>query len=140
MTVIVPVCRVRADGLGGQDGDHVPANVRWGARAVHRCWSRPGIQTVEFVYLGGAISADWDLRSVEVTCRIQRAWACSRRYKIEIYDRPSVCLHLKMRMLKPDVMETLLYGCITWSPIKATRGYGRSTTSAPPMWLAETKA
>ena len=67
MTVIVPVCRVRADGLGGQDGDHVPANVRWGARAVHRCWSRPGIQTVEFVYLGGAISADSDLRSVEVT-------------------------------------------------------------------------
>ena len=45
---------------------------------------------VEFVYLGGAISADWDLRRVEVTRRIQRAWACFGRYEMEIYDRPSV--------------------------------------------------
>ena len=29
------------------------------------------------VCLGGAISADWDLRSVEVTRRIQRVWALS---------------------------------------------------------------
>ena len=36
-------------------------------------------QTVECVYLGGAISADWDLRSVEATRRIQRAWACFGR-------------------------------------------------------------
>ena len=51
-------------------------------------------QTVEFVYLGGAISADWDLRkSVEVTRRIQRAWACFGRCKTEIYDRPSVCVY-----------------------------------------------
>ena len=75
MTVILTVCRVRADGLGGQDGDHVPANERWGARAVHRYCSWPGVQTGEFVSLGGAISADWGLRSVEVTRRIQRAWA-----------------------------------------------------------------
>ena len=53
------VCRVRADGIGGQDGDHAPANERWGARAVYRYCSRPGVQTtVELVYLGGAISAD----------------------------------------------------------------------------------
>ena len=64
------VCRVRADGIGGQDGDHVPANERWGARTVHRYCSRPGVQTVEFVYLGGTISADWELGSVEVTRRI----------------------------------------------------------------------
>ena len=51
-------------------------------------------QPVEFVYLGGAISADWDLRkSVEVTRRIQRAWACFGRCKTEIYDRPSVCVY-----------------------------------------------
>ena len=80
-------------------------------------------QTVEFVYLGGAISADWDLRSVEVTRRIQRAWACFGRYKMEIYDRPSVHLRLKVRMLKAEVLETLLYRCVTWSPSKAD--YGR---------------
>ena len=32
-------------------------------------------QVVEFVYLGGDISAEWDLRSVEVTRQIQKAWA-----------------------------------------------------------------
>ena len=76
-------------------------------------------QTVEFAYLGGAISADWDLRSVEVTRRIPRAWACFGRYKMEIYDRLSVLFRLKVRMLKAEEMETLLSGCATWSPSKA---------------------
>ena len=70
-------------------------------------------QTVEVVYLGGAISADWDLRIIEVMRRIQRAWACFGRYKMETYDRPSVHLRLKVRMLKAEVLETLLYGCGT---------------------------
>ena len=34
---------------------------------------------------------------------------------MEIYCRPSVRLRLKVRMLKAEVLETLLYGCITWS-------------------------
>ena len=76
-------------------------------------------QTVEFVYLGGAVSADWDLRSVDVTRRIQRAWACFGQCKMEIHDRPSVRLRLMMRMLKAEVLETLLYGGVTWSPSKA---------------------
>ena len=38
---------------------------------------------------------------------------------MEIYDRPSVRLRLKVRMRKAEVMETLLYGCVTWSPSKA---------------------
>ena len=80
-------------------------------------------QTVEFVYPGGDISADMDLRSAEVTHLIQRAWACFGRYIMETYDRPSVCLRLKVRMLKPEVLNTLRYGCITWSPSKAD--YGR---------------
>ena len=42
-----------------------------------------------------------------------------RRYKVETYDRPSVRLRLKVRMLKAEVMETLLYACVTWSPSKA---------------------
>ena len=71
------------------------------------------------MYLGGAISAGWDLRSVEVMRRIQRAWACVGRYKMEIYDCPSVRLRLKMRMLKAEVMEAVIYGCVTWSPSKA---------------------
>ena len=38
---------------------------------------------------------------------------------MEMYDRPSVCLRLKVQMLNAEEMETLLYGCVTWSPSKA---------------------
>ena len=55
-------------------------------------------QTVQFVYLGGAITADRDL-SIEITRRLQRAWACFQRYKMESYDRPGVRLRLKVQLL-----------------------------------------
>ena len=115
------MCRVRADGIGGQDGDHVPTNERWGARAVHRYCSRPCVQikTVDVWCLDGAISADWDIRSVEVASRIQRTWACFGLYQMGIYDRPSVRLRLKVWMLKAEVTEALLYGYVTWSPSEA---------------------
>ena len=74
-------------------------------------------QTIEFVYLGGAITADRDL-SIEITRRFQRVWACFQRYKMEVYDRPGVRLRLKVRLLKAEVVETLLYGCMAWSPNK----------------------
>ncbi|CAN0557587.1 unnamed protein product, partial [Laminaria digitata] len=60
-------------------------------------------------------NADWTRRSVEVTRRIQRAWACFARYKMEIYDRSGVRLRLRMRMLKAEVIDSLLDGCVTWS-------------------------
>ena len=63
-------------------------------------------QTIEFVYLVRAISANRDL-SIEITRRLQRAWACFQRYKIEIYDRPGVRLRLRVRLLKAEVIETL---------------------------------
>ena len=31
-------------------------------------------------------------------------------------------LRLKVRILKAEVLETLLYGCVTWSPSKADHG------------------
>ena len=92
MTVIVTACA--AFGLTASDakteimclqtkgGGHMPFNVTAAGQVCKH--------TVEFVYLGGAISADRDLRSVEVTRRIKRVWACFGRYKMEIYDRPSV--------------------------------------------------
>ena len=70
-------------------------------------------QTIQFVYLGGATTADKDL-SIEIPRRLQRAWACFQRYKMEICDRPGVRLRLKVRLLKAEVVETLLYGCMTW--------------------------
>ena len=74
-------------------------------------------QTIQFVYLSGAITADRDI-SIEITRRLQRAWACFQGYTMEIYDRPGVRLRLKVRLLKAEVVETLLYGCMTWSPNK----------------------
>ena len=72
-------------------------------------------QIIEFVHLGGANTADRDL-SIEITRRLQRAWAYFHRYKMEIYYRPCVRLRLKVRLLKAEVVETLLYRCMTWSP------------------------
>ena len=84
--------------------------------------------SIEFVYLSGAITADRDL-SIEITRRLQRAWARFQRYKMEIYDRPDVRLRLKVRLLKAEVVETLLYGCMTWSPNKPDlTGYDGFTT------------
>ena len=106
---------VRAYGIRGKNRDNVPENQRRGkvsftinaAGQVHK-------QTIEFVYLGGAITADIDL-SIYITRSLQRAWACFQLYKMEINDRPGVRLRLKVRLLKAVVVETLLYGCMTWS-------------------------
>ena len=70
-------------------------------------------------------------------------WASFGRYKMEIYVSPGVHLRLKVRMLKAEVMETLLYGCVTWSPSKVNYNRLRKCPppEAPPMpRLAETKA
>ena len=47
---------------------------------------------------------------------IRNAWCSFRKYTLELYDRPSAPLELKIRMLRAEVLETMLYGCVTWSP------------------------
>ena len=43
-----------------------------------------------------------------------------RRYKPELYGHSKVSLlHLKARIVKSEGGETLLYGCATWTPLKA---------------------
>ena len=37
---------------------------------------------------------------------------------METYGRPGVRSRFKVRLLKAEVIETLLYGCMTWSPNK----------------------
>ena len=72
-------------------------------------------QTNEFVYLGGNVNHNADL-SIEFDRRIRNAWCSSRKYTLELYDRTSASLELKIRMLRVEVLETILYGCVTWSP------------------------
>ena len=54
--------------------------------------------------------------SIDVDRRIHNAWCSFRKYTVELYDRPSAPLELKIRMLRAEVLETMLYGCVTWSP------------------------
>ena len=72
-------------------------------------------QTTEFVHLGGNVKYNTDL-SIEVNQRIRNAWCSFRKYTLELYHRPSPPLELKIRMLRAEVVETKLYGCVTWSP------------------------
>ena len=69
----------------------------------------------DFVYLGGNVNHHADL-SIEIDRRIPNAWCRFRKYSLEMYDQPSPALELKIRMLKAEVFETMLYGCVTWSP------------------------
>ena len=62
-------------------------------------------QTNEFVYHGGNVNHNADL-SIGVDRRIRNAWCSFRKYTLE----------LRTRMLRAEVLETMLYGCITWSP------------------------
>ena len=71
-------------------------------------------QANEFVYLGGNVNHNADL-SIKVNRRIRNAWRSLRKYTLKLYDRPSAPLELKIRMLRADVLETMLYGCVTWS-------------------------
>ena len=54
--------------------------------------------------------------SIEVDRRIRNAWRSFRKYSLELYDRLSAPLKLKTRILRAKVLETIMYGCVTWSP------------------------
>ena len=70
----------------------------------------------EFVYLGGNINHNTDL-PIEVNRRIRNAWCSFRKYTLGLYGLPRAPLELKTRMLRAEVLETMLYrGCVTWSP------------------------
>ena len=62
-------------------------------------------QTNEFVYLGGNVNDNANL-SIEVDRRIRNAWCSFRKYTLELYDRQSAPLELKIQMLRAEVLET----------------------------------
>ena len=71
-------------------------------------------QTVEFVYLDGAIRESADL-DTEMKRRIGAAWASVRKYSSQLYDRRNARLSLKIRLFKAEVIEAMLYRCATWA-------------------------
>eukprot|EP00903_Cladosiphon_okamuranus_P011544 g10868.t1 len=72
-------------------------------------------QTTEFRYLGGLVTEQGDLTR-EINHRSKAAWACFKRYKTELFDRPGAPFGLKACLLKAEAAEALLYGCVTWFP------------------------
>ena len=71
-------------------------------------------QTTQLSYLGGPIDASADIMP-QIKRRVQLAWACFIRFTRKLCDMESAPLALKLRMLKAEVMDTLLYGCVTWT-------------------------
>ena len=64
------------------------------------------------VYLGGIVNHNADL-SFEVDRRVRNGWCSFWKDTLELYDRPSAPFELKTRMLRAEVLETMLYGCVT---------------------------
>ena len=69
-------------------------------------------QTTQFLYLGGLVDARPDILP-EINQRVRPGWACYSRFKRELYDMEADPFALKLRMLKAEVMEPLLYRCET---------------------------
>ena len=88
-------------------------------------------QTNEFVYVGGNVNHDDDL-SIEVDRRIRNAWCSFRKYTLELYDRPSAPLELNIRMLRAEVLETMLYGL---RHVETARVPLRHAAPSPPQVL-----
>ena len=52
---------------------------------------------------------------VEIDRRVRLMRACYSRFGQELYDMTTAPLSLKVRMLKAEVIETLLYECVRWT-------------------------
>jgi len=52
---------------------------------------------------------------VEINRRARLTWLRFEHYSTGLYDRLEANPELKVRLLKVEVLETLQYGCGTWS-------------------------
>ena len=71
-------------------------------------------QVQHFTYLKSAVIETLNM-SIKIARRTRACWMRIRRYLHEICDQPKVALSLKTRMVKAGAIETLLYGCNTWT-------------------------
>ena len=66
--------------------------------------------------------------SDEIDRRIRAGWMGFKRYNRELYDLPKASLvPLKARMVRSEVVKALLYGCVTWTPLKCHYAKLRTT-------------
>ena len=89
-------------------------------------------QTAQFRYLGGLVNEDGELTQ-EINHRSRAAWSCIMSISRELFDRPRAPWRLKVRLLRAEAMEALLYGCMTWAsprPLPVTEEDTPPTTPA----------
>ena len=100
--------------IGGQDRDHIFTREGDASTTIFSVETGGQVhnQTNEIVYLGGSVNHTSDL-FIEVDRRIRNAWCGFRKYTLELYDRPIASFELKTEMLRAEVLETMLYGCVT---------------------------
>ena len=67
-----------------------------------------------FTYLGGAVTETPGM-SIIIARWTRACWMRIRWYLQELYDQPKVALSLKIRMVKAEAIESLFYGCNTWT-------------------------
>ena len=75
--------------------------------------SGPGVQPDEqFCIPPENVNQNADL-SIEVDRCVRNAWCSFHQYILKLYDRSSAPLELKIRMLRAEVLKTMLYCCVT---------------------------
>ena len=107
-----------SDHLREQDGDHVHADLACTGNEdiVFNATGHQYRQTTYFTYSGGTATETPNL-SDDIDRRIRAGWMGFKRIKRELYDRPKASLlSLKAWMVRSEVVEALLYGCVTWTP------------------------
>ena len=71
-------------------------------------------QVDTFVYLGSTISSVGDV-GPEIKRRTGYAWYCFLKYSRAVYDNPYIAVADNVRLLKAEVLEVILCGCVTWT-------------------------
>ncbi|CAM9371365.1 unnamed protein product, partial [Sphacelaria rigidula] len=66
-----------------------------------------------FVYLGEKLSSIGDV-TPGIHTHVAWAWACFYKYSREVYAPPYIALATRVRLLKAEVIEVMLHGCVTW--------------------------
>ena len=88
-----------------------------GRHNIQRRGSRPGKQPKTRVRIPRGERRPHNANlSIEVDRCIRNARCSFRQNTLELYDRPSAPLEIKIWMLRADVLETVLCDCVTWSP------------------------
>ena len=70
------------------------------------------MKTLQFLHLGGAIHEDADLL-LEIDQRVPHMREWYNRFGPALHVTTTARLSLEVRMLKAEVIETMLYGCVT---------------------------